>query len=104
MEIKKMITTPMIVEVVQVESDTMDEIAAWCNGTHEQYMMDDFIILRNGDAAYPGDYIAKYSSYEAYAFTEKLLQKRFMELPTFVGWADEYVKPMIEESTDVGTD
>ena len=104
MEIKKMITTPMIVEVVQIETDTMDEIAAWCGGTRINSMMGDFINLRNADSAYPGDYIVKYSQYEAFSFTKTLLQKRFLELPTFVGWADEYVKPMIEESTDVGTD
>lgn len=104
MQTKKMITTPTIVEVVQLETDTMDEIADWCDGTRANATIGDFIILRNGYVARPGDYIVKYGEHESYSFTTALLHRRFLELPTFVDWADEYVKPMIEESTDVGTD
>lgn len=104
MDVKKMITTPMVVEVVQVEDDTMDEIAAWCGGTRIESMTGDYISLRNSEVAYPGDYIAKYSQYETYSFTKILLERRFLTLRTFVNWTDSYVKPQIEENSNVGSD
>lgn len=104
MDIKKMITTPAIVEVVQVEEDTMDEIAAWCGGTHIKSTTGDFININGSEVAYPGGYIAKYGPHEAYSFTKILLERRFLTLRTFADWTDNYVKPQIEENTDVGTD
>lgn len=104
METKKMITTPMIVEVVQVEDETMDEIAAWCGGTHVKSPTGDYINVNSSEVAYSGGYIAKYGPHDAYSFTKILLERRFLTLETFVNWTDNYVKPQIEENTDVGTD
>ena len=104
METKKMITTPMIVEVAQVEDETMAEIAAWCGGTHVKSPAGDYIRLSNSEAAYPGGYIAKYGPNDAYSFTKTLLERRFLTLETFVNWTDSYVKLQIEENTDVGSD
>ena len=103
METKKMITTPAIVEVALVEDETMDEIAAWCGGTHVKSPTGDYINLNNSEAAYPGGYIVKYGPNEAYSFTEKLLARRFLSLSDFVNWTGNVVTKL-KEASDAGTD
>ena len=101
MDTTKMITMPMVVEVVQVDEETMDEIAAWCGGTRVSSMTGDYIELHNSDSAYPGGYIVKYGPNEAYSFTKKLLERRFLSLSDFVNWTDSYVKPQLEGNIGV---